>query len=173
MGPRRLCQKETPKLPNMEAVLDAAFVKVKKQANGCLSPEMCFHAVKASVYLPFAEGIRRERELFMFLLTSGQAKALQYAFFAQRLVEKWALPSGASWKTAVPQPVRRAAVIGKTIGFHELSSFLDILFSVAVVKFLFCSLFILKRHLICMQEIQNWCITSSVLASLLSSCITV
>ncbi|XP_053245741.1 peroxisomal bifunctional enzyme [Podarcis raffonei] len=112
LGPRRLCQKETPKLPNMEAVLDAAFVKVKKQANGCLSPEMCFHAVKASVYLPFAEGIRRERELFMFLLTSGQAKALQYAFFAQRLVEKWALPSGASWKTAVPQPVRRAAVIG-------------------------------------------------------------
>ncbi|XP_061492505.1 peroxisomal bifunctional enzyme isoform X2 [Rhineura floridana] len=112
LEPRRLCLKQTPRLPNMEAILDEAFMKVKKQANGCLSPEMCFQAVKASVYFPFSEGIRKERELFHFLLTSGQATALQYAFFAQRLAEKWALLSGASWKTAVPQPVRRAAVIG-------------------------------------------------------------
>ncbi|XP_062988414.1 peroxisomal bifunctional enzyme isoform X2 [Elgaria multicarinata webbii] len=112
LGPRRLCLKETPKLPNMEAFLEEAFVKVKKQANGCFSPEMCFQAIKASVYLPFAEGIHKERELFLIQMFSGQAKALQYAFTAQRVSEKWALPTGASWKTAAPQPIRKAAVIG-------------------------------------------------------------
>ncbi|XP_063162934.1 peroxisomal bifunctional enzyme [Candoia aspera] len=112
LGLRRLCLKQTPKLPNMEAILHEAFLKMKKQARGCLSPEMCFQAVEASVYLPFAEGIHKEKELFLFLLTSGQAKALQYAFFAQRVAEKWLLPNGASWKTASPQPIRKAAVIG-------------------------------------------------------------
>ncbi|XP_053167929.1 peroxisomal bifunctional enzyme isoform X2 [Hemicordylus capensis] len=112
LEPRRLCLKQTPRLPNTEAILDEAFVKVKKQAQGCLSPELCFRAVQASVYLPFAEGIRKERELFLFLLTSGQAKALQYAFFAQRAMGKWTLPNGASWKNASPQPIKRAAVIG-------------------------------------------------------------
>lgn len=100
----------------MEAIIEEALVKVKKQAHGCLAPEMCFQAVEASLRLPFEEGIRKERELFLFLLTSGQAKALQYAFFAQRTMEKWTLPSGASWKTAAPQPIQRAAVIGES---HE------------------------------------------------------
>ncbi|XP_015282320.1 PREDICTED: peroxisomal bifunctional enzyme [Gekko japonicus] len=109
---RRLCSKQIPKLPNMEAIIEEALVKVKKQARGCLAPEMCFQAVQASLCLPFEEGIRKERELFLFLLSSGQAKALQYAFFAQRAMEKWTLPSGASWKTAAPQPIQRAAVIG-------------------------------------------------------------
>ncbi|XP_070802058.1 peroxisomal bifunctional enzyme [Pituophis catenifer annectens] len=112
LGPRRLSLKQTPQLPNMKAFLSEALLKVKKQAPGCLSPEMCFRAVEASVYLPFAEGIRKEKELFVFLFTSGQAKALQYAFFAQRISEKWILPNGASWKTASPQPIRKAAVIG-------------------------------------------------------------
>uniref|UniRef100_A0A8C7E584 Peroxisomal bifunctional enzyme n=1 Tax=Naja naja TaxID=35670 RepID=A0A8C7E584_NAJNA len=112
LGPRRLSLKQTPKLPNMEAILYEALLKVKKQAAGCLSPEMCFRAVEASVYLPFEEGIRKEKEFLLVLFTSGQAKALQYAFFAQRISEKWMLPNGASWKTAHPQPIRKAAVIG-------------------------------------------------------------
>nr|XP_008104624.1 PREDICTED: peroxisomal bifunctional enzyme [Anolis carolinensis] len=112
LGPRRLCLKEVPKLPNMEAFLDEARLKVKKRANGQLSPQMCFEAVRASVYLPFAEGIQKEKQLFMYLLSSGQSKALQYAFFAQRAMEKWVLPNGASWGTADPQPVKKAAVIG-------------------------------------------------------------
>uniref|UniRef100_A0A8D0HKQ8 Peroxisomal bifunctional enzyme n=1 Tax=Sphenodon punctatus TaxID=8508 RepID=A0A8D0HKQ8_SPHPU len=112
LTPRRLSLKSVPSLPNMEAFLDEALVKVKKRARGCLSPEMCVQAVKASVQLPFAQGMRRERELFHILLTSGQAKALQYAFFAQRAVGKWTTPTGASWRTAAAQPIHKAAVIG-------------------------------------------------------------
>lgn len=113
MGPRRLSLKPVPELPNMEAFLSEALVKVKKQAYGCLAPELCFQAVKAATEQPFADGVRREQELFNILLTSGQAQALQYAFFAERAVQKWTTPSGASWKSASPQPIHKAAVIGK------------------------------------------------------------
>lgn len=88
-------------------------MKVKKQAQGCLAPELCFQAVKAATEKPFADGVRKERELFNILLTSGQAQALQYAFFAERAVQRWTTPTGASWKSASPQPIRRVAVIGK------------------------------------------------------------
>ncbi|NXL92462.1 ECHP enzyme, partial [Alectura lathami] len=112
LGPRRLSLKPVPRLPNMEAFLSEALVKVKKQAQGCLAPELCVQAIKAATERPFADGVQKEQELFNILLTSGQAQALQYAFFAERAVEKWTTPSGASWKSASPQPIRRAAVIG-------------------------------------------------------------
>uniref|UniRef100_A0A8C5TR52 Peroxisomal bifunctional enzyme n=1 Tax=Malurus cyaneus samueli TaxID=2593467 RepID=A0A8C5TR52_9PASS len=112
LAPRRLSLKPVPTLPNMEAFLREALVKVKKQARGCLAPELCVQAVRAASERPFAEGLRRERELFRLLLSSGQARALQYAFFAERAVRRWATPAGASWSSANAQPVRSAAVIG-------------------------------------------------------------
>ncbi|XP_053930694.1 peroxisomal bifunctional enzyme isoform X2 [Cuculus canorus] len=112
LGPRRLSLKPVPKLPHMDSFLKEAFVKVKKQTRGFLAPELCFQAVRAATELPFADGVRKERELFNILLTSGQAQALQYAFFAERAVQKWTTPRGASWKNASPQPIHKAAVIG-------------------------------------------------------------
>ncbi|XP_054242103.1 peroxisomal bifunctional enzyme [Indicator indicator] len=112
LGPRRLSLKPVPELPNMEAFLSEALVKVKKQARGSLAPELCFQAVRASTEQPFAAGVRRERELFGVLLASGQAQALKYLFFAERAVHRWATATGASWQHAAPQPIRTAAVIG-------------------------------------------------------------
>ncbi|NXF90442.1 ECHP enzyme, partial [Eubucco bourcierii] len=112
LGPRRLSLKPVPELPNMEAFLDEALAKLKRQARGCLAPELCFQAVRACTEQPFAAGVRRERELFGVLLGSGQAQALQYLFFAERAVHRWATATGASWRQAAPQPVRTAAVIG-------------------------------------------------------------
>lgn len=120
LGPRRLSLKPVPKLPNMEAFLREAFLKMKKRTHGCLAPELCFQAVRAATEQPFADGVQKERELFNILLTSGQAQALQYAFFAERSTQKWITSSGASWKTASPQPIHKAAVIGKGMG--KLSS---------------------------------------------------
>lgn len=115
LEPRRLSLRPVPKLPNMEALLSEALVKLKKQARGYLAPELCFQAVRAATELPFADGVRKERELFNVLLTSGQAQALQYAFFAERAVQKWTTPHGASWQNTSPQPIHKAAVIGKGI----------------------------------------------------------
>ncbi|NXB69956.1 ECHP enzyme, partial [Donacobius atricapilla] len=112
LGPRRLSLKPVPALPDMEAFLREALAQVKRRARGLLAPELCLQAVRAAAERPFAEGVRRERELFALLLASGQARALQYAFLAERAVRRWATPGGASWGSAAAQPVRTAAVIG-------------------------------------------------------------
>ncbi|MEM9107319.1 MAG: 3-hydroxyacyl-CoA dehydrogenase NAD-binding domain-containing protein, partial [Pseudomonadota bacterium] len=80
---------------------------VKKRAKGQLSPVMCLEAVIAASELPFAEGMKREREIFIDLMNSPQREALIHAFFADREVGK--VPELASGK---PRPLDRAAVIG-------------------------------------------------------------
>ncbi|KYO36094.1 peroxisomal bifunctional enzyme [Alligator mississippiensis] len=135
LGPRKISLKPVPDLPHMEAILSEALVKVKRKARGRLSPEMCIQAIKAAVQLPFAEGVQKERELFKFLLGSGQAKAQQYAFFAERSVQKWTTPSGTSWKTASAQPIRKAAVIGLgTMGRGIVTSLVKAKMSVVALE---------------------------------------
>ncbi|MCR9134412.1 MAG: 3-hydroxyacyl-CoA dehydrogenase NAD-binding domain-containing protein [Alphaproteobacteria bacterium] len=80
---------------------------VKKKAKGQLSPVMCAEAVLAAVDLPFTEGVKRERELFMELMNSPQRDALIHVFFADREVAK--IPE---LKTASPRALNQAAVIG-------------------------------------------------------------
>ena len=49
---------------------------------------MCIKAVQASVLYPFQQGLAKEREYMGVLAMSGQARALQYAFFAERAAQK-------------------------------------------------------------------------------------
>ena len=49
---------------------------------------MCIKAVQASVQYPFQQGLAKEREYMGVLAMSGQARALQYAFFAERAAQK-------------------------------------------------------------------------------------
>ncbi|KAJ1187279.1 hypothetical protein NDU88_004057 [Pleurodeles waltl] len=109
---RRICSKPIQCPPNVDSLLNDAKVKLKKQFRGAESHQVCVEAIRAAVQLPFAEGIVKERELFLSLFNSDQAKACQYAFFAERSVAKWTTPSGANWKSASPQTIRTAAVIG-------------------------------------------------------------
>ncbi len=81
---------------------------VKKRARGLISPLRSVDAVEAAANLPFAEGLKREREIFQELVTSTQSRALIHAFFAER--EAMSIPD-------VPpetptRPVKSAAVIG-------------------------------------------------------------
>jgi 3-hydroxyacyl-CoA dehydrogenase len=57
--------------------------------------------------LPFDEGMKRERELFLGLVSTTAAKALRYQFKAEREATK--LPAGTSTSA---RPVRSVAVIG-------------------------------------------------------------
>lgn len=86
--------------------------KVRQSARGAIAPIACVQAVRAAATLPYAQGMERERELMATLFTSGQARALQYCFFAERAVGRWRMPSGARWDTSKPRPVHKAAVIG-------------------------------------------------------------
>ncbi|MCJ9430152.1 enoyl-CoA hydratase/isomerase family protein [Kordiimonas sp. A6E486] len=67
----------------------AAFRKsIARQTRGYFAPERCIQCVEAAVKLPLAEGLKRERELFMECFTNPQAKALQHMFFAERQVSR-------------------------------------------------------------------------------------
>ncbi|XP_021514145.2 peroxisomal bifunctional enzyme [Meriones unguiculatus] len=112
LGPRRILNKPVPSLPNMDSVFADAIAKARKKYPGCLAPETCVRSVQASVKHPYEVAIKEEEKLFMYLKASGQARALQYAFFAERSANKWSTPSGASWKTASAQPVSSVGVLG-------------------------------------------------------------
>ncbi|KAM5292279.1 peroxisomal bifunctional enzyme-like [Ctenodactylus gundi] len=112
LEPLRLLNRSVPSLPNMDAIFSEAFAKVRKLYPGRLAPETCVRAVQASVEHPYEVGIQKEAELFLYLRQSGQARALQYAFFAEKSANKWSTPSGASWKTASAQPISTVGVLG-------------------------------------------------------------
>lgn len=59
-----------------------------RKLKGFEAPEACIQAVKAAVDLPFAEGIKKERELFLKLVTGDQSRALRHVFFAERAAAK-------------------------------------------------------------------------------------
>ncbi|XP_055977824.1 peroxisomal bifunctional enzyme [Sorex fumeus] len=112
LGSRRIRNRRVQDLPNMDSIFAEAIVKMRKQHPGCLSQETCVQAVQAAVLYPYEEGIKKEEELFMYLRASGQARGLQYAFFAERNANKWSTPSGASWKTSTARPISSVGVLG-------------------------------------------------------------
>ncbi|MBZ5635321.1 MAG: enoyl-CoA hydratase/isomerase family protein [Acidobacteriia bacterium] len=99
-GPRR-----TRDLPVTPADLSEIRRKLRRTL---IAPSAALDAVAAAVTLPFAEGIRREGEIFERCLHSDQCKALIHAFFAERAVAK--IPDIP--KDTPVYPIRQAAVIG-------------------------------------------------------------
>ena len=61
---------------------------IARRARGFKAPWSIIKTVQAAVELPFDEGMRRERELFMELLTSSESAAQRYYFFAEREAAK-------------------------------------------------------------------------------------
>ena len=57
-----------------------------RKFRGFMAPFKCIEAVKAATELPFPEGMKREREIFVELHDSDQSKAQRHVFFAEREV---------------------------------------------------------------------------------------
>ncbi|XP_033108305.1 peroxisomal bifunctional enzyme-like isoform X2 [Anneissia japonica] len=114
LAPRRVSSLPVKGREQASAIFEEARQKtMSRSVGGALAPITCIQAIQAAVEQPtFEKGLQREAELMQFLGESGQARAQQYAFFAERSVSKWQLPSGVSYKTAKPMPVKTAAVIG-------------------------------------------------------------
>ncbi|MCR9213915.1 MAG: 3-hydroxyacyl-CoA dehydrogenase NAD-binding domain-containing protein [Proteobacteria bacterium] len=70
------------------AIFDDFRKSIARKSRNFEAPENCIKAVEGSVNLPFAEGLKRERELFMELMQGEQSKAQQYFFFSERLANK-------------------------------------------------------------------------------------
>src|ERR1700741_4905050 len=61
---------------------------IARRARGFKAPWSIIKCVQAAVELPFDEGLKRERELFLELLGSPESAAQRYYFFAERQAAK-------------------------------------------------------------------------------------
>lgn len=79
-----------------------------KKFSGLVAPEINIQAIEAAVVLPFDEGLKKERELYAQLVAGPQPAALQYAFFAERQIDKIpGLPADIT-----PMDFRKIGVVG-------------------------------------------------------------
>ncbi len=104
---------------------------VARQTRGFRAPESIVKAVEAAVSLPFDQGIKRERELFVELLNSAESKAQRYFFFAEREAAK--IPDVPADTPA--KAIKKAAVIGAgTMGGGIAMNFANAGIPVTVVE---------------------------------------
>ena len=103
-------------------MFDAMRKSIARKARNQKAPYNCIAAVEAACTMPFDQGVMREQELFMELENSAEARALRYAFFAEREAARIPfLPDN----TPVRE-IAHAAVIGAgTMGGGIAMSFAD------------------------------------------------
>ncbi|MBA3476836.1 MAG: enoyl-CoA hydratase/isomerase family protein [Lautropia sp.] len=94
--------------PDAEAFLRFARNMAQSVARHLPAPVKCIDAITAAVKLPFEEGLKEERRLFVELLQTPESRALRHAFFGERAASK--IPD-VSPDTPVRE-IKAAAVIG-------------------------------------------------------------
>ena len=107
--PFTLVSQRNEKVTGVDPQLFADVRKgMEKKAKGFFSPWRCVDAVEAACTLPFSDGLKRERELFVQCMESPQRAAQIHAFFAEREAGKIpGLPADVK-----PKPIKSAAVLG-------------------------------------------------------------
>ncbi len=112
-------------------VFDSFRKSIARKARGFDAPENCIKAVEAAVNLPFAEGLERERNLFMELMQGNQSAAQRYAFFAERQVAK--IPDIP--KDTPQLDIKKVGIIGAgTMGGGIAMNFVNAGFQVTLVE---------------------------------------
>jgi 3-hydroxyacyl-CoA dehydrogenase len=89
-------------------IFAGARENARKKQRGMLAPLAAIDAVEAATRLPFDEGSKLERKLFLDCLFSDQSKALIHIFFGEREVAK--IPDIPKETPLIP--VNTAAVVG-------------------------------------------------------------
>jgi 3-hydroxyacyl-CoA dehydrogenase len=79
-----------------------------RKFRGFKAPESNIKTIEAAVNLPFAEGLKKERELFLELIVSPESAAQRYAFFAERTANK--IPDVPDDTQTIP--IKKVGVIG-------------------------------------------------------------
>jgi len=81
--PRRIGEKQIDKTSIPAGLFEKARASVGRHPSGPVAPKAAIDAVEAAT-LPLAEGAAKERQAFAETSGSPYARALQYAFFAER-----------------------------------------------------------------------------------------
>lgn len=97
---RKIVAEKTPirRISLMTAALDASradmpafedeVAALLKRARGLDAPAACVESIRNTLTMPFAEGLAREREIFVKLRDGEQSKAQRHLFFAERAALK-------------------------------------------------------------------------------------
>lgn len=87
---------------------DAARQKLARRARGAIAPDRIVSCIEAAVELPMDQGLERERELFLELVSSPESAAMRHIFFSERLASKIKdLP-----KETPLRDIKKVAIIG-------------------------------------------------------------
>jgi 3-hydroxyacyl-CoA dehydrogenase len=112
-------------------IFEAMRRSIARRARNQKAPYHCITAVEAACTMPFDQAIQRERELFDELENSAEARALRYAFFAEREVAK--LPDIP--RETPLRPIGKAAIVGAgTMGGGIAMSFAEFGFPVKLLE---------------------------------------
>jgi len=130
-SPRRIGAKTIDKASIPPGLFEKARGSIARHPSGPVAPKAAIDAVEASTTLPIAEGTARERQLFREAAASPYARALQYAFFAERQAAN--LPGiGAEVKE---RDVKTVGVLGAgTMGTGITIAFLNGGYPVTIVE---------------------------------------
>ncbi len=129
-GARRTRDLPIPDAATAPTQLDQLAADTAKKTRGLFSPAKIIECVRAALELPFEQGLKRERELFMECLNSPQRAGLVHAFFAERETAK--IPEA---RAASPRPLAQLAIIGGgTMGAGITVSALDAGLSVTMIE---------------------------------------
>ncbi len=75
-------------LANADGFFQFARNTVRAAAKNFPAPLKCVDAVAAAITMPYEEGARFEREMFLQLMQTPQSRALRHAFFGERAAAK-------------------------------------------------------------------------------------
>ncbi len=117
--------------PDAEAFLRFARNTVQSVAPNFPAPAKCVDAIAGALRLPFEEGLKHERSLFVELVQTPESRALRHAFFGERAAAK--IPDVPS--DTPLRPIGKAAVIGAgTMGGGIAMNFLNAGISVTILE---------------------------------------
>ncbi|MDH3434522.1 MAG: 3-hydroxyacyl-CoA dehydrogenase NAD-binding domain-containing protein, partial [Gammaproteobacteria bacterium] len=112
-------------------LFDGYRSNLAKRARGQHAPQRIVDCVEAAASLPFAEGIRKEREMFVACMQDPQSIALRHMFFAEREASKVRdLPGDTAQRE-----IRTVGIIGGgTMGGGIAMSFANAGFPVTMIE---------------------------------------
>jgi 3-hydroxyacyl-CoA dehydrogenase len=133
-GVRRVSQMNIETSDSHVELFDQWRKKIAKKARGQKAPQCAIDAIENAVLLPFEEGKKCERDLFIKCRDSSQSTAMRHAFFAERRAAK--LPECYDKTQNTPLlPIKQVAVIGAgTMGGGIAMCFANVGLSVKLLE---------------------------------------
>ena len=130
-GPRPISASRIDPASLPAGLFDKKRASIARHPSGPMAAKNCIAAVEAAVGSDYKTGLARERELFLELAGKPYARALQYAFFAERQAAN--IPD--IGKDVTPRDVKTVGILGAgTMGTGIALAFLNAGMPVTVVE---------------------------------------